>query len=74
MQTAPTYTDVIFAKFDAGVYREYITDAHGDVLTYGGSGNAYARAMRHAKALAKVSKVDLMTVIADIQKDVEARG
>lgn len=70
--TQLTYTQVVAANFDAGLFRQFMVQRHGATLTYGGMQGQMERAMRLVKQLARVAGLTVEKVLADIQADYEA--
>lgn len=64
-----TYSDVIASKHDAGIYREFITERFGPVLTYGGSSFSYNEAYRHCKRLARIIGTSVENIISQVVED-----
>lgn len=64
-----TYTQVVKANLDAGLFRQFLAQSCGDVLTYGGSGSAMERAVRLAKQLARLTGQTLEQVCDTVRAD-----
>lgn len=64
-----SYSDVVKAKFDAGLYRQYIARHFGGTLEFGGINGTYSTAVKHCRVLARITGLKLTTVIANAIED-----
>lgn len=56
---------------DAGLLREYVAANYGAVLTHGGTVRSYFRGVRLCRVLARMTKLPLERVVADVRADYE---
>lgn len=66
-----TYTQVFKSRFDAGMYRQFIAQTYGAVFVFGGLNGIYNDAVKHAKALAKITGWTVEQVIDQAKVDFE---
>lgn len=64
-----TYTEVVKQNLDAGLFRQFLAQNYGDVLTYGASLSVMDCAVRLAKQLARLTGQTLEQVCDTVRAD-----
>lgn len=65
----PTYYATLRTFADAGLFRQYLANRHGGLLTYGGDGRSYFRALRLCRSLAKMTGQTQEQVVEQVKLD-----